>query len=76
MRTIEMRKPWFRRKGERDGLVDWGAVLSRTTEWVIIAALVYTAFMFGRHFTEVYNRDTVDPAAIWNEYKSARVQGH
>jgi hypothetical protein len=73
---MDMRRQHFRRKGEMDGPFSWGSVIDFFVWAVILAALFYGFFTFGRWYEQDYKQDKVSPAEIHKEFKSSRIMGH
>ncbi len=75
---IDMRKPFYRRKGEQNGKFHWGTILNIFVMLSVVAAISYVSFGLGRHFEtlEREKKAAVDQSTLYKEYKSYRVGSH
>jgi hypothetical protein len=69
----DMRRPFYRRRGEKDGSFTWSGIIDLFVIIVVIAGIAYTGFMLGRHYESTKDNTVHIPA---KEYKSFRIQGH
>lgn len=70
---IDWRKPKQRRRGERDGRVDWKRAGAKF--WTVCCFVVFACLMFlaGVIYESI---QPIHKAEIWKEYKSSRIQRH
>lgn len=70
---LEKRRPKLRRKGERDGSIDWGYVKHKFLNKCCLVLMFAIMFLAGMIYEAV---KPFDIKAIAKEYASFKVQGH